>query len=461
MPDQLIDGRTDEAAAEAIVDGLRAAQVRAVKVVVVDGAGVHRVKCIPVERLPEVIRAGVGMSTLLSVWAVDDAFASTSFAGPDHPCDDLRLIPDLSACVPLAAEPGWAWCPADQHTQDGAAWGACPRGFLKRMVAALAGVAMRLSAAFETEWYLLAPAEDSVPINQGPGYSAVATTGAPFLLDLMTALSAAGIDVQQVHAEYSPGQYEVSVGPRDAVQAADTTILVRQTIRGVANAHRLTASFAPKVHGELLGSGAHLHLSLWDPADRNLFAEGSGPLGMTPEAEAFTAGILQELPALVAITAPSTVSYARLRPGRASGAFRAWGHENREAALRVVTGMIGTRASASNVEYKPADGAANPYLAVGCLIAAGIEGVRTGATLPPPTGVAPESLSDDERDSLGIDRLPTTLGEAIEGLEASATIRAAMGEVLYETFLATRKLEWETYRSMDEDALLRAHRGRY
>jgi glutamine synthetase len=452
-------------AADEVTARLAAEGVRAVKLAVVDHAGLHRVKCVPLQRLRDVVTSGVGLSTLVSVWTVNDIFATCAHVGPDRPQDDLRLMPDLSTAVALAAEPGWAWCAVDQYDQQRRPYAACPRGFLVRMVGELEKVGLRLSGAFETEWYYERPGLDgysgSRPANDGPGYSAIATTSADYLLDLCSALESAGVDVEQFHAEYSPGQYEISVGPRGAVEAADTAALVRQSIRGVGARYGLQALFAPLVRSNGLGSGAHFHLSLWDGENRNIFGTGGSPLGMTPAAEAFLAGVFAELPALVAVTAPSVPSYLRLRPGRAAGAYQAWGYENREAALRFVSGMAGNRERSSNVEYKPIDAAANPYLAIGTIIAAGLNGIRSNLPLPEPTSVAPESLSQSERERLGLSALPGTLGEALAKLNMSTVLREAMGEVLYDTFVATRLHEWETYGGQDTESVIQAHRARY
>lgn len=444
---------------------LAAEDVRAVKLALVDLAGIHRVKCVPLQRLRDVITSGVGLSTLVSVWMVNDVFATCAHVGPDRPQDDLRLMPDLSSAVSLAAEPGWAWCAVDQYDQLRRPWAACPRGFLTRMVGELAEAGLRLSGAFETEWYYERPGCDGHsgphPASDGPAYSAIATTSAGYLLDLCCALESAGVDVEQFHAEYSPGQYEISVGPRGAVEAADTVALVRQSIRGVGARHGLQALFAPVVRSSGLGNGAHFHLSLWDGDGRNIFGAGGSQLGMTPEAEAFLSGVFAELPALVAVTAPSVPSYQRLRPGSASGAYQAWGYENREAALRFVSGMVGNREQSSNIEYKPIDAAANPYLAIGAIIAAGLNGIRRNLPLPEPTSIAPATLSQSERERLGLSALPGTLGEAVSELNRSAVLREAMGDVLFDTFVATRLREWETYDGQDAESVIHAHRARY
>lgn len=454
------DGRRAERARE-VGARLASAGVGAVALAMVDNAGVTRVKCVPVSRLEEAARSGIGLSTVFSVFLVDDFI--TSAPGLEGPSGDLRLMLDPDACVPLAAQPGWAWAPVDQYDQEGRVWPACGRSFLRRMVEALSRRGLELSGAFEVEWFLGRMDEpDPVPAHRGPGYSAIALTPHSDLArDLAEALDAEGLGVQQIHPEYSPGQFEVSVARRDAVGAADANLLVRQTIRGVAHRHGLAASFAPVVMAGAVGNGAHVHLSLWDGEGRNAFVGGRGPLGMTEQGEAFVAGILAELPALTAVTCPSMVSYLRLRPHNWAGAYACWGPENREAAVRFVAGMAGGRATSTNIEVKSVDAAGNPYLVLGSIIAAGLAGIEAGLSLPEPTTADPGALPDDERERLGIERLPSSLEEAIARLEKSVVLRSAMGDFLFEAFLATRKAELERFRGADEVELVRTHRWRY
>jgi glutamine synthetase len=264
----------------------------------------------------------------------------------------------------------------------------------------------------------------------------------------------------QFHPEYSTGQLELSVPHGTGIAIADTSLVVRHTIRAVARRHGASVSFAPVVFAGLVGNGAHIHLSLWKRG-KNLFHGGRGPDDMTREAEAFTAGVLASLPALTAITAPSVVSYQRLQPHRWSGPWACWGRENREAALRFITGMVGTRPEAANLELKSMDAAANPYLALGSILAAGMDGLDRELSLPDPVLVDPASLTSAERRKRGIEQLPSSLGKAIRELERSSLLREAMGDELFDAFLATRRAERATYEPMDPASAVRAHRWRY
>jgi glutamine synthetase len=223
------------------------------------------------------------------------------------------------------------------------------------------------------------------------------------------------------------------VAAQDPLGAADTFVLVRETIRAVSQNHGLRASFSPKVLAGGVGNGAHVHLSLWREGT-NLMAGGEGRYGLTPVGEAFAAGVLSRLPALLAVGAPSVASYLRLVPSHWAGAFVCWGLENREAALRFVTGSPGNRAHAANLEVKCFDAAANPYLVVAALLAAGRTGLVSGGTLPEPVDVDPVSLS-------GVEPLPSSLEAAVAAFEADSALREALGEGLIDTVAVVRRGE--------------------
>lgn len=459
-------GGVEDAAAEA-TRRLAAAGVEAVALAMVDNAGVTLVKTVPLRRFEDAVRFGIGLSPVFSVFLVDDQITSSPHIG--GPTGDTRLMPDPAGTVPLAASPGWALAPVDQLDQEGEPYPACARTFARRMLERLASLGLELRGSYEIEFFLghrvmgaAGDEPDPLPAHTGPAYSAIALVDVePFATALYRAFEEQGTGVMQFHPEYSTGQLELSVPHRAGIAVADTSLIVRQTIRAVARSHGLAASFAPVVFAGLVGNGCHLHLSLWDRRGRNLFHGGRGPDGMTREAEAFTAGILASMPALTAITCPSVASYERLQPHRWSGPWACWGRENREAALRFVTGMVGSRAEAANLEVKAMDPAANPYLALGAIVAAGIDGIERELSLPEPVVVDPASMPAARRRAMGIRQLPSLLGAAIRELERSSMLRDAMGDVLFEAFLATRRGERAAFEGKDADAVVRAVRWRY
>lgn len=423
---------------------LRAAGVSLVELSFVDNAGITRVKAVPLDRLP----ATPGASPCFEAFGSDDVMVAGRYLG--GPDGDLRLVPDLRRAVALRALPGWAWAPADKHNQDGTAFVACQRAFAARQVDALAAHGLRVSAAFEHEWILgVAGTSDFVPAFDGPAYGQVRLEQvAAYAVELVRDLQTQGLRVEQFHPEYATGQLEISVAPADPVAAADDAVLVRHSVRARSLAHGWRATFAPSVDPDGAGSGAHLHLSVHDGAG-TLMSGGDGHFGLKPAGEAFLAGVLRELPALVAIGAGHPASFLRLQPSRWAGIWQAWGHETRETALRLITG------NSANAELKCFDGTANPYLLVGSVLAAGLAGVLAELRLPAPV------KGDPANGDGTVPRLPASAGEAADALEASFVLAAALGPELHDAILTVRRAEEERCSALDPVALTSAVRWRW
>jgi glutamine synthetase len=441
------------------VDELAARDVRVIAVTMVDNAGVARVKAVPIAAFERALSNGLGLSPIFNVCTVVDTFTRSAAVG--GPTGDLRLIPDLAA-VRVCAEPGWALAPADQHTQDGEVFGCCQRSFARRMVQEANARGLELRFGWELEWFLGSEADGSFqPAYNSPAYGLTAIAELPaYLCELAQHLAESGVHIGQIHPEYAPGQLEISLPHGDPVASADVNVFARHEIRSASVRHGWRASFSPVVMPQQVGSGGHLHFSVFRDG-RNLFARGEGPHGMTDVGESFLAGVLAELPALMAIGAPSVASYLRLQPSQWAGAYACWGLENREAAMRFVAGMAGSEQAAANCEVKCFDQSANPYLASGAVIAAGLHGIEQALTLPAEVADDPAELSEREREALGAERLPRSLDMSIAALEQSQLIRSAMGPMLFDAFLAVRRAELEIFKDADPDAVITAHRWRY
>jgi glutamine synthetase len=434
-----------------------AAGVRALAMTMVDNGGITRVKVVPISRLERVAANGVGMAYIWAAAGTDDLFAEV--APFDNPSGDMRLIPDLTAARVLAGAPGWAWAPVDQMSQELEPVPACQRSVLKRVVAAARSAGLDLRATFEIEATLVDA--EGRPAHTGPGYSTRALSLLDgFLLDLVESLEASGIEVEQFHPEYAPGQFEVSIAPRDPLGAADDLVFVRTQMRFVARRHGLEVSFAPIVFPGEVGNGCHLHLSVWREG-RNLMQGGDRAAATTATGAAALAGVVDALPGLLAALAPSPAAYVRLQPHHWAGAYACWGIENREAAVRFIPGTVTSRERSANFEVKVGDGGANPYLAVALLAAAALDGVKRDAALPDPMQDDPALLAADELDRRGIARLPETLDQATDAFEASALARRVLGDVLHDAFVAVRRRECETHGSLSEAELAEAYRWRY
>ena len=360
---------------------LTASGVAGVMIVFVDNNGIPRSRTVPVAALPRVAEIGVGITTLFAVF---DSFDAITFAheGLATPSGDIRLVPVLDRIVRLAGQPSLAWVPGRQVAADGTPWPYDQRGVLERQVAALAeqGLGARIGYEMEFGVYADGGPDELEPAHRGPAYSPHALVGLDgFVADVLRDFAGNGLEIGQLHAEYGPAQLELSLAATDPVTAADRQLLARQTLRATAARHGLRLSFAPLPSTGSAGNGWHIHSSVWRD-EVNLLAGGvDGPKG---EGAGWVAGLLRDLPALAAITAPSIGSLARLRPGYFAGAFAFWGVQNREAPLRYVPGSPLLGDGHANVELKTSDAAANPYLALAALLAAGAAGMADGRRCP-------------------------------------------------------------------------------
>lgn len=421
----------------------------------IDNSGITRVKAVPLERLEYAATWGIGASPVFDAFLPDDAIVAGRYAG--GPVGDLRLHPDLTRATVLAEQPGWAWAPADRYQQDGVVHPQDQRSAARAAVAALADAGYTARMAFEIEWTLSTTEPEFTPAASGPAYGYTRLIEqSQYLFRLLLDLRQQGVAVEQIHPEYGSAQYEISVASEDPVGAADTFVLVRETIRALSVRHGLHASFSPKVLADGVGNGGHVHLSLWR-GNVNLFSAGSDRYGMGKEAEAFTAGVLRHLPALLAIGAPSPASYLRLIPSHWAGPFQVWGLENREAALRFITGSPGNPAAA-NLEVKAVDQSANPYLLVAGLLHTGLAGIASAAELPDPVNVDPASLPAESQDRL---RLPATLHAATDAFEADEVLTTAFSEALAATIVDLRRAEAARFADATSEEIAAAARWKY
>jgi glutamine synthetase len=409
-------------------------EVTGVAITFVDHSGAGRLKVVPLAALASAARFGVGFSPVI------DAFTSDGGIDPASPLDrpdgDLRLVPDLDQLVVLRDPAGWAWAPGDRFAQDGAVYANCQRSFARRQVAAAAAAGQSALMAIEIEWMVGREADDFVPAFGGTGYGVSRfVPSADYLRDVVDSLQAAQVHVEQIHPEYGPAQFEVSVAATDPVSAADTCALVKLVISAVTSRHGLRASFSPAVLADNVGNGGHLHASFWRDG-ANLLAGGTGRHGLTAPGESILATLLDSLPALLAIGAPTPASYLRLQPSRWAGAYQIWGVENREAAMRLIEAPAGNPGKA-NVELKCFDLSANPYLLTGAIMVVALRGAGAGASLPPEVSGDPAAPGHPQAGSAA--RLPASLADALEALEGDENLRSALGADLLSSYAAARR----------------------
>jgi glutamine synthetase len=437
------------------------ADLRLVRFLWCGNDGTVRAKASSVRGLEDRIRTGIGLTVAMQAMNNLDQLQPVEGMGP---VGEIRLVPDPTTFRVLPYAPRLGAMLVDHVRLDGEPAPVCQRSFLKRMEGRLLERGVRFEVAFENEFSLATVVDGGfVPIDSGLCFSTISATAAQDYVDeLAAALDEQGIGLEQYYSELGHGQHEISTPHAPALRAADEQVLVRETIRGVAARHGLVASLAPKPWPDNAGNGGHIHFSLWEAdGSRNRFHDGSAADRLSAEARSFIAGVLEHLPGLCGLTAPSFNSYRRIVPQYWAGAFVCWGHDNREAPVRVPSVFRGKEEASTNVELKAADASSNPWLAVGGLIAAGLDGLERGLEPPEPVEVDPATLLEEERSGLGIAALPTTQAEALDALAADGVLCGALGSVLTESYLAVRRSEWAAYSQGDEAFEQQGHFSKY
>ncbi|GCE51204.1 glutamine synthetase [Thermosporothrix hazakensis] len=440
-----------------VVQKAQEEQLRLVRFLYCDNGGIIRGKATHASRLASRMKEGIGQTFAMQAFSGVEQLAPVEGLGP---IGEYRLIPDPDTFVvlPYAPKSGTMFC--DMRQTDGSAWGACPRTFLKRMCAELAREGMRAEAAIEHEFYLARRENGAfVPADNSLCYSSIGLDQQAEVIDaILGALESEGIEIELFHTELGPAQQELSVRHADVLRAADNVCLVRETVRGVAYQHGLYATFAPKPFLDQAGNGAHIHFSLWSNDSgnsTNLLYDPGERGGLSQLGKYFIGGILYHIRALIALTCASPNSYRRLLPHYWSSAYGVYGFDNREAAIRVPSLFNGREAASCNLELKCSDHSGNPYLALGGLIAAGLDGIRRKIDPGEPQEIDPGNYSDAERERLGIQRFPTTLEEALNELEQDEVLTEALGPLLSSAYLAVKRNEVAYFKEKtpEEEAL--------
>mmetsp|Transcript_458 Transcript_458/g.936 ORF Transcript_458/g.936 Transcript_458/m.936 type:complete len:688 (+) Transcript_458:98-2161(+) len=410
-----------------------------------DTAGVRRCRVVPVQSLSSL---GVGLThaSMAMPAFIDKIVPGCSLCATG----EVRLVPELEAVSLCPWRPTHAMVVCnlmDLVQSELIGWEYCPRQALRGQVARLEQLGLELKVGFETEFYLLQapnkerekdPSAPLRPIDSTTYSSSLAyNLSADVLDDIANTLLEMNIEVEQMHSEAGPGQFEVVTTYAPVMQACDRLMYTREAIHAVAIKHGLRACFLPKLFISSAGNGAHMHMSLWTVGDaQNLMINNA----INAHGQGFFAGILHHLPALMCFTCASPNSYRRIQPGSWSGAFRCWGNDNKKAAIR---GCMPENGIPSRFELKTMDPTANPYLAAAAVVAAGIDGIETSLKLPSEVVMDPADMPEHERVAQGVVALPTSLTEAIAELQAAgaASLRKALGKELVRTVVAVRECE--------------------
>ena len=416
-----------------------------------DVAGQVRGKGFPASQLEARSRFGVGWTPTNVMINCFGRIPSTPFGSSG----DLMLVPAAGGDLRIDFGDGTAehLVLGDILTTTGAPWECCLRGFLKSALDDLeAEFGLRLVASFEHEFWL-----DHPESRTGDAYGVSKLRGLePFIADVLGALRANNIAPDTFLPEYGPQQYEVTVDPAFGLEAADQAVKLREVCRSVARRRGREISFSPVVTRGIVGNGVHIHFSLVDRAGKPASFDPRGPGKLSPIQASFAAGILTHARALCAITAPSVISYERLKPHSWSAHYTNIADRDREAMLRICPypKMEGVDiAKRFNLEYRAADACASPYLQLGALVRAGLEGLRQALPAPVLTTGDPGELSPEERQARNIGELPGSLGEALDALAADPVAIGWLGPVLGPAYLMHKRGEIGITEGTDLDAL--------
>lgn len=425
-----------------------------------DLGSIVRGRSVLASELDEHVSAGIGWVpanhalTPLGPVADPNPFGSTG---------DLRLAPDTDTRVALSAD--------DEHGAlelmlcdivelDGRPWQCCPRGFLRDSLSALEReLGAYVRASFEHEFQLLGDEPPALPFTLDAQRRVE-----PFPEAVMGALVEAGVQPERFFAEYAPHQFEIPLAPSDGLTSADRSVLLRIVVRELARRHGLRASFVPLLDPEQAGNGVHIHLSLVDADGEPLLYDAGQPGCLSELGSSFAAGILVHARALSALSAPSPVSGARLQPHRWSAGAVCLAQRNREALLRIpplVELGDADPAGQLHLEYRGADAAANPYLALGAIVRAGMEGVRERLAPPPLLECDPAELDAEQAERFGVGALPSTLEEALSALADDDTVRGWMTPLLYDAYACVKRAELDAAAGVELEELCRRYADIY
>jgi len=416
----------------------------------VDGLGVPKSKCVPIEHLED---AASG-SELYTVGALE----AMGELGPNE--DECAGIPDMETATVLPWDPRYALAFTDL-VFDGEPFDHCSRTVLKRQIAAAEDMGFGVNMGVEPEIYVLRQDEEdgtwkpfigedllNLPTR---GYDIDTTMLADgFLAPMVKYMNQLGWNIYSFDHEGGDGQYEFDFRYTDMLSMADRMVLFRLMSKHVARTLGCIATYMPKPYSEAFGSGAHLNISLSDlGSGANAFqasdkAQAAGDHGYTELAYQFTAGVLKHAGAITALVCPTVNSYKRLNPrglmNEMSWApvYEAYGHNNRTLICRLPTNR-------HCLELRHADSAVNFYLGSAMVLAAGLRGIRDGLKAGEPVESNTYAETEAELAARGIKRLPRTLGDAIDDFADDDLARETMGEAFHKSYTDYKRAEWEEY----------------
>jgi glutamine synthetase len=364
---------------------------------------------------------------------------------------DMVAFPDPSTFQLLPWRPeegGVARMFCDIQTPDGSPFDGDPRFILKRTLDKAADMGFTMYVGPELEYFYFADHNGTEVLDNGGYFDLTPLDVASDLRrDTVLALEKLGIPVEYSHHEVAPSQHEIDLRYTDALSMADNVMTYRLTVKEIAYANGVYATFMPKpIQGEN-GSGMHVHQSLFDK-DGNAFFDADDPQGynLSTIGKQYIAGLLKYAPEFCAVTNQFVNSYKRLVPGYEAPVYITWARRNRSAMVRVPMYKPG-KENATRIELRSPDPSANPYLAFAVMLGAGLKGIEEGLELPAEATNNIFHMTEEELAAAGIGMLPENLGEAIKLFEESEAMKDILGDHVHRFFVENKKAEWNEYKA--------------
>ncbi len=418
--------------------------IELIRIVFVNNSGVPRGRVVDREKLPGVIEDGANVTQAMQSFNALDRLAPDGQFGP---AGEVRIVPDTDTFTELPYDDRAAIMLADLHDLEGDPWDAGPRARLREYLSTIGVNGYTPQVSFESEFYYTETSADGemVPLDETTCFSTDGMRSVhDLILETVDALKAQGMSFAAYYPEYGPGQQELVVDHASGVTAADEQILFKETVTGVASHHDVGVSFRPDPFPNLPGTGCHIHLSLWRDGENVMYepsAESRYPL--SEAGRHFVGGLLAHAPALVALTAPTVESYDRLVPGMWASAYSCWGHDNREAMVRVPSVSEATPEAETRIEFKPSDNTNNPYLAQLGLLVAGMDGIERELDPGEPLNTDPSAVDETVLADRDITRLPESLSAALDAFETDPILKEGLGDTLHQSYLEVKRSECE------------------
>ena len=335
----------------------------------------------------------------------------------------------------------------DVTTPEGQPFSGDPRGFLKRMIAQAAASGLEMMAGPEAEFFLFERGADGQPTTKThdrAGYFDLAPIdkGETARRQMVTALEAMGFLIEASHHECGFGQHEIDFKYADALKTADQVATFRMVVKTVAMNCGLHATFMPKPVYGIAGSGMHVNQSLFKEG-RNLFFDPQAPDQLSQECLYYIGGLMKHARAFTAFTNPIVNSYKRLVPCHEAPLYVTWAKKNRSPMIRIPA----PRGKSTRVEVRSPDPSCNPYLAIGLMLRAGLDGLENRIDPGEAMNVNLYQLSPQEIAQRQLQTLPASLEEALQAFAEDTLLQEALGPHIWSHFREAKLREWDEYRT--------------